>query len=72
MLVVIAVVANGALIAQRLRFADAPAVKDLHVGGERPHLLRQQAAQLLFNVDGIVAFRDPDAIRNTQDVAIDG
>src|SRR5207253_9685284 len=70
-LVIVTVVPDGALIAQRLRLADASAVKDLHVRRERPQLLWQTAAELLFHVDGVVAFRDPDAIGHTQDVAID-
>src|SRR6266513_1317518 len=70
--VVVAVVTDGTLIAERLRLADAPAMQDLHVRGKRPHLLRQEAAQLLFDFDGIVAFRDPDAVRDAQHVTING
>src|SRR5581483_11771131 len=67
---VVAVVTHGALAAERLRLADPPAVQDLHVRRERPHLLRQTIAQLLFDLHGVVAFRDADAIRHAQYVAI--
>ena len=43
--------AHRALRAQRLRPADAAPVQDLHVGGERPHLLRQRLAQLRLDLD---------------------
>src|SRR5690349_665460 len=45
---IIAIVADRTLVAERLRLADAPAVEDLHIRRERPHLLRQPLAQLLF------------------------
>src|SRR5262245_46583844 len=59
---IVAVVANGTLVAQRLRFADAAAVKNLHVGGERPHLLWQGRAQLFLDLHRVVTFGDADAI----------
>ena len=71
-LVIVAVVPNRALIAERLRLANAPAVENLHVGGERPHLFRQRGAQLLLDVHGVVAFGDTDAIGDAQHMAIDG
>jgi hypothetical protein len=68
---IVAVVANGALIAQRLWFADTPTMKDLHIGCERPHRLRQRATQLFLDLHRIVAFRDPDPVRDAQDMPID-
>ena len=50
----IALVAHDALVAQRLRFADAPAVQDQRVGRFRPLGGRQRAAELLLDLDGIL------------------
>jgi hypothetical protein len=47
-------------------------VKDQHVRGERPHLLRQRGAQLLLDFHRVVAFGDADAVRDTEYVPIDG
>src|SRR5215831_18163766 len=55
-LVVVAVVAHHTLIAERRRTADAPAVQDQRVRRAGPARRRQRAAQLLFDVDRVVAF----------------
>ena len=47
-------------------------MEDERVGGARPPLRRQRAGQLFLDLDRVVAFRDPDAIRDAQHVAIDG
>ena len=54
---VVAVVAHGALVAERLRPADAAAVQDERVGRPRPALRRQRAAQLLLDDLRIVRLR---------------
>ena len=41
----IAIVADDALVAQRLRLADAPAVQDQRIGGLRPFRGRQRACR---------------------------
>src|SRR5262245_53107657 len=48
-LVIIAVVANGTLVAERLRLTNATAVKNLDVRREDPHFLRQLGAQLFLD-----------------------
>src|SRR5438093_2549984 len=68
---VVAVVAHDTLIAERFGPADAPAVEDQRVGGARPPLRRHRAGQLRLDLDRVVAFRDADAVRHTQHVAID-
>jgi hypothetical protein len=47
-------------------------VKNLHVGRERPHLLRQGGAKLLLDFHGVVAFCDADPIGDAQHMAVDG
>src|SRR2546425_9166251 len=69
--VVIAVLADRASIAERLRFADAAAVEDLDVGGERPHLARKQRAELRFHFLRILAAGNAYPVRDAQHVAID-
>ena len=59
------------MVAQRLRLADAAAVKNLDVGSERPHFLRQRGAELLFDLHGVITLGDADAIRNAQHMPID-
>src|SRR5215475_8562574 len=72
MLVIIAVVAHRTLIAQRLRLADAASVKNLYIGSERPHFLRQRGAELLLDLHGVVAFCDADPIGDPKHMAVDG
>src|SRR5512147_681959 len=67
---VVAIAAHGTLIAQRLWLADAAAMQDLHVGGDRPHLSRQRTAQLILDLDRIVPLGDADPVRHAQDVTI--
>src|SRR5262245_47787276 len=69
---VVAVVAHHALVAERRRTADAPTVQDERVGRARPSCLRQRATKLLFDDDRVVAFGDPDPVRDAEDVAVDG
>src|SRR5205823_721557 len=64
-------VPDRTLIAEWLRLADAPAVEDLQVRCERPHLLRQLRAQLVFDLHRIVTLGDADAVRDTQHVTVD-
>src|SRR5258708_787436 len=47
--VIVAVVADDALVAERLRTADAAAVQNQRIGRARPALLRQRLPQLLFD-----------------------
>src|SRR5581483_9200455 len=68
---VVAVVAHDALIAQRLRFADASAMQNERVGRPRPPLLRQRLAELILNRHRIVAFRDANSIRHAKHMTID-
>ncbi len=68
--VVVALVANETLIAQRFRTADAAAVQNQRVGGSRPPFRRHRLAQLLFDDDRIVRFGDADAIRDAEDMPI--
>ena len=46
-------------------------MKNLDVGRQRPHLLRQRGAELLFDLHGVIAFGDADAIGNAQHMPID-
>src|SRR5258706_14868793 len=60
---ILAVVAHDALVAERLRAADAAAVKNQRVGCARPALRRQRGRQLLFHQHRIVSLGDADAVR---------
>ena len=63
---------TDALVAERLRPADAPAVQDQRVGGARPAsraAARRTAAAS--TTIGIVGLGDADAVRHAQHVAID-
>src|SRR5581483_3762574 len=68
--IVVAAVANGALVAQRFRTADTAPVQDQRVGRARPPLFRQRLAQLLLDEDRIVALGDADPVRDAEDVPI--
>src|SRR5262245_15262857 len=68
--IVVAVIAHGALVAERLGPADPSPMEDLHVRGQRPHRRRQCATELRFDGLGIVAFSDADPVRDTEDVAV--
>src|SRR4051812_1087503 len=46
---IVALVADGALVAERFGSADPPAVEDQRVGRSRPPLGRQRGAQLLLD-----------------------
>jgi hypothetical protein len=70
-MVVIAVVGDRTAIAQRLRPADAPAVQDQRIGGERPRVRRQRPRQLIFHDDRVVRLGDPYSVRHPQHMAID-
>src|SRR5712692_3618682 len=63
---VIAVLAHGALVAQRLRAADAAAVENQRVGGARPPRLRHRRAELRLDDDGIVALGDSDPVGHAE------
>ncbi len=68
----IAIVADNALVAERLRFADAPPVQDQRIGGFRPLGRRQRARRAAASTStGSSDDSDADAIRDAQDVAID-
>ena len=69
--VVVAVVADDALLAERLRLADAAAVQDQRVGRPRPLRRRHRSAELLLDDLGIVRPRDADPVRDAQHVPID-
>src|SRR5215467_7046240 len=57
-------------LAQRLRTTDPAPVKNQRIGRPRPARLGHRRAQLLLDNDGVVAFRDPDAIRDAEHVSI--
>src|SRR5262249_52983791 len=69
-LVVVAVVAHHALLAERLRFANAPAVQDQRVGRLRPAGLPQRRGELLLDDFRLVALGDADPIGDAQHVAV--
>src|SRR5919199_4991866 len=62
---VVAVLAHHALIAERLRFTDAPPVQNERVGRARPSVLRHRGAQLLLDRLRIVSFCNADPVRHT-------
>src|SRR5690349_5868166 len=66
----VAVVLHRALLAQRLRLADAAPVENQRVGGPRPAFRGQRGAKLLLDDFGLVGVSDADAVRDAQDVAI--
>ena len=68
--VIVALVADRTLLAQRAWFADPAAVQDQRVGGDGPFGRRHRRAQLLFDDFRIVAARDPDAVGDPEHVAI--
>src|SRR4051812_37860890 len=70
-LVIIAVVAHHALIAERLGLADPPAVQDQRVRRLRPVGLLHRSAELLLDDLRLVARGDADAVRHSQYVAVD-
>src|SRR3954471_4534675 len=69
--VIVAVVADDALVAERLRLADAAAVEDQRILGARPALRRHRGAELLLDRDRVVAFGDANPVGHSQHVAID-
>src|ERR1051325_8123780 len=71
-MVVVAVVADDALVAERRRRTDAPSMQDERVRRAGPALLRQRATQLLLDSHGVVAFGDADPVRDAEDVTVDG
>jgi len=70
-LVILAILADRAPRTERLRFADAPAVKNLDVGGQGPHFLRKRSAQLRFHLARVITTRNPDPVRDAKHVTID-
>src|SRR6476661_1696293 len=64
--VILAVVANDALVAPRLRPADAAAVQNERIGRARPARLRHRRAQLLLDDDRIVGVSDADAVGDAE------
>src|SRR5689334_23036289 len=69
--VVIAIVPDRALIAQRLWLADPASVQDERVGGARPPLFGQRAGELPLDDLRLVRIREADPVRHAQHVAID-
>jgi hypothetical protein len=69
---VLAILGDGAALAERAWLADAPAVQDQGVGRAGPVGWRQRRAQLLLDFLGVVGFRDAYPVRHTEDVPIDG
>ena len=64
---------HGTLPAQRTaRVADLAAVEDEQVGGARPALGGHERHELLLDLDRVVALRDAQAVRDPQDVRVDG
>src|SRR5690349_1260344 len=70
-LVVLAVVAHHALLAERLRLADAAAVQNERVGRLRPDRLLQRGAELLLDHFRLVALGDADPVGHAEHVTID-
>ena len=72
MRVEVAIGADCAAIAERARLADATAVEDQSVGRSRPGRRGHCRAQLLLDDLRVIRLRNPDPVRHTQDVAVDG
>ena len=73
LLVVPAVRTHLAPVAQRLGPAHAAPVQNERIGRLRPSRGRQQSSQLLLRLDRIIGRRhEPDSIRHSQHVAVDG
>ena len=69
---VLAVVLNDTLGTEWLRPTDPTAVQDQRVRRPSPLRLWKLAADLRFDDFRVVAFRDPDAVGDTEHVTIDG
>src|SRR5262249_340313 len=69
--VVVAVVTNDALFAERLWFADAPPVQDQRVGRLGPVRLAECRGELLLDDFRLVALGDADPIGDAQHVPVD-
>src|SRR5205085_4714180 len=64
--VVVAVIADVAHLAQRLRVADPSSMENQRIGGLGPFRWRQLFSQLLFAEDGVVAFGDANPVGAAQ------
>src|SRR5687768_16026119 len=70
--IVIAILADRALVAERLGPADAAAVQNLDVGRQRPHPGWKRCGELPLHLLRIVTRGDADTVRHAEHVAIDG
>jgi hypothetical protein len=68
---VVAVIADGAAVAERPWLADSAAVQNQRVGGSRPLGSRHRRTQLLLDDLGILRARDAESVGDPQHVAID-